>query len=480
MAEGEEWKTAFRTCYGLFESLVIPFGLTNAPADFQHFINDVLQPFLDRFATVFLDDILIYSDTLKEHKQHVREVLEALSRAGLHLKPEKCEFFKTEVKYLGLIVSRDCTKMDPKKVSTVRDWETPHNLKDVQAFLGFANFYRRFIKDYSKVVSPMTALTKKDVAFMWSPACQSAFDKLKEAFTSAPVLRHFDPDRQIVVETDASDYVSAGILSQYDEEGVLHPVAFFSKKHSPAECNYEIYDKELMAIVRCFEEWRPELESTVSPVQVLTDHKNLEYFMSTKLLNRRQARWSEFLSRFDFKISYRPGKAGGKPDALTRRSGDLPTEGDERLAHQSQTVLKSHNLDEELAKSCNAPDTMRLLADNSPMIMRPTLDELFLEAYQTDPFPSQVLTMLDNQVRHSRLISLAECGRDDNRLTYRNRIYVPNHEPLRLRLLQDHHDVPAAGHPGRAKTLELLTRTYYWKNMRQDVDRYVRNCHTCQ
>src|SRR5438874_10841329 len=143
---------------------------------------------------------------------------------------------------------------------------------------------------------------------------------LKRAFTTAPVLAHFDPNKEILVETDASDYVSAGILSQRDKEGVLHPVAFFSRKHSPAECNYEIYDKELMAIVRCFEEWRAELEGSPHPVEVLSDHKNLEYFMSTKLLNRRQARWSEFLSRFDFRITYRLERQCTKPDALIRRS----------------------------------------------------------------------------------------------------------------------------------------------------------------
>jgi hypothetical protein len=143
-----------------------------------------------------------------------------------------------------------------------------------------------------------------------------------------------------VAETDASDFVSGGVLSQPDEENVLHPVAYFSKKHSPAECNYEIYDKQLLAIVRAFEEWRPHLESAPESIRVLTDHKNLEYFMTTKLLNRRQARWSEFLSRFDFVIVYQPGKQGGKPDALTRRSGDLPKEGDERLRHQSQVILK--------------------------------------------------------------------------------------------------------------------------------------------
>jgi len=207
---------------------------------------------------------------------------------------------------------------------------------DVHSFLGFANFYRRFIQDYSKIFRPLTKLTRKEngkpVPFEWNLGQQGAFNTLKTAFTSAPMLCHLDPDREIIVETDASDYVSAGILSQYEDDGILHPVAFFSKKHSPAECNCGIYDKELMAIVKAFEEWRPELEGPVHPIQVLSDHKNLEYFMSTKLLNRRQARWSEFLSRFDFKIVYRPGKAGAKPDALTRRPGDLPQEeGDERI-----------------------------------------------------------------------------------------------------------------------------------------------------
>ena len=173
----------------------------------------------------------------------------------------------------------------------------------------------------------MTELTRKGKKWSWDPEHQTAFERLKDAFTSAPILQRFDFDKDVIVETDASDYVSAGVLSQYGDDGLLHPVAFFSKKHSPAECNYEIYDKELMAIIRCFEEWRAELQSTVNPIQVLSDHKNLEYFMTNKLLSRRQARWAQFLSQFDFKITYRPGKLGGKPDALTRRSGDLPKAG---------------------------------------------------------------------------------------------------------------------------------------------------------
>jgi hypothetical protein len=161
MAEGEEWKTAFRTRYGLFESLVMPFGLTNAPASFQHFINDVLRPYLDVFVTAYLDDILIYSDNLEEHRKHVLKVLEALSEVGLHLKPEKCEFHQREVKYLGFIISTSGTKMDPAKVVTIQEWPEPRNVKDVQSFLGFANFYRRFIKGYSNIVAPMTRLTGK-------------------------------------------------------------------------------------------------------------------------------------------------------------------------------------------------------------------------------------------------------------------------------------------------------------------------------
>jgi hypothetical protein len=232
MAPGEEWKTAFRTRYGFFESLVMPFGLTNAPASFQHFINDTLHEYLDVFCTAYLDDILIYSEREEEHTNHVRSVLSALSRAGLNLKPEKCEFRRSSVKYLGMIISNSGCGLDPAKVSTVQEWPTPRNVKDVQSFLGFANFLRRFILGYSRIVAPLTKLTRKGIPFKWEHDQQEAFDELKQAFTTAPVLRHFDPDLPITVETDASDYVSAGILSQHDPEGRRHPVANLYKKNA--------------------------------------------------------------------------------------------------------------------------------------------------------------------------------------------------------------------------------------------------------
>ena len=304
MKEGHEHLTAFLTRFGLFESLVMPFGLTGAPATFQRFINDSLREYLDQFCSAYLDDILIYSRTKEEHVIHVRKVLERLRSAGLFAKLSKCEFFVTETKFLGLIVGRDGFKMDPEKVKTILEWKTPRSVTDVLRFNGFYNFYRRFIRDYSKIVTPLINLTKKNAPFNWTPSCEEAFQLLKSTVASAPTLRPFDWTKQVVVETDASDFVSAGVLSQYDDEGVLRPVAFFSKKHTSVECNYEIYDKELLAIIRCFEEWRPELEGSENPILVLSDHRNLEYFMLTKMLNRRQARWSEFLSRFNFKITY--------------------------------------------------------------------------------------------------------------------------------------------------------------------------------
>src|SRR6266705_123515 len=307
---------------------------------------------MDVFCTAFLDDILIYSSTLKENKEHVRRVLERLSAAGIHLKPEKCRFHIQEVDYLGLVITPNGLRMQDEKVATIRDWEDPENVKDVQSFLGFANFYRRFILNYSRVVAPMTKLTGKSIPWQWESEQRAAFKALKDAFTSAPILEHFDYEKAIVVETDASDYVSAGVLSQPNDNGVLRPVAFFSKKHSPAECNYEIYDKELLAIVRSFEEWRPHLIGAVQPIRVLTDHKNLEYFATKRQLNQRQVRWSGFMAQFPWYAEYQPGRLGGKPDALTRRSGDLPRgEGDERLAQRVQTLLKPENYVRQLEAS---------------------------------------------------------------------------------------------------------------------------------
>ena len=241
IASGHEWKTAFRTRYGSFEYLVMPFGMTNSPATFQHFMNDIFRDMTDDFVVIYLDDILIFSADPAKHEQHVRLVLERLRHHNLHAKPEKCQFHTDTTEYLGFIVSPKGVAMDPAKTKVIGDWPTPRNLKEVQSFLGFANFYRRFIDAYSRIVRPLTNLTQKDTPFQWSPPQEAAFQQLKSAFQSAPVLAHFDPDHQIIIETDASDFAIGTILSQLQPaDNDIHPVAFHSRTMAPAERNYDI------------------------------------------------------------------------------------------------------------------------------------------------------------------------------------------------------------------------------------------------
>jgi hypothetical protein len=216
IAEGHEWKTAFRTRYGAFEYLVMPFGLTNAPAAFQFFMNDIFHDLVDVCVVVYLDDILIFSDDESKHEEHVKTVLQRLRDSHLHIKPEKCSFHTDSVEYLGMIISPKGFAMDPSKISVILDWPAPRSVKELQSFLGFVNFYRRFIDNYLGITKVLTRLTRKDVAWVWDSACQDAFELLKIAFTTAPVLGHFNPDLPVILECDASDWAIAGILSQLD------------------------------------------------------------------------------------------------------------------------------------------------------------------------------------------------------------------------------------------------------------------------
>ncbi|KAI2646142.1 Transposon Tf2-9 polyprotein [Labeo rohita] len=304
--EGDEWKTAFNTPRGHFEYRVLPFGLSNAPAVFQALVNDVLRDMIDRFVFVYLDDILIFSPSYQDYVQHVRQA-------------EKCEFHVKSVSFLGHIISVEGIRMYPAKVRAVSDWPTPDSRKALQRFLGFTNFYRQFIRNFGQVSAPLTALTSTRIEFSWSAAAQAAFDELKHRFTSAPILVTPDPSRQFVVEVDASEVGVGAVLSQVSPlDNKLHTCAFFSHRLSPAERNYDIGDRELLAVRLALGEWRHWLEGAALPFLVWTDHKNLEYIWSARRLNARQARWALFFGRFDFTLSYRPGSKNTKPDALSR------------------------------------------------------------------------------------------------------------------------------------------------------------------
>jgi hypothetical protein len=304
---GDEWKAAIITNRMEVEPTVMGFGMTNSPATFQSLMNSV---FADLIAigvvAVYMDDILIYTPTLVEHRKIVCKVLQRLQDHDLYLKPEKCEFEKQEIEYLGMIICPGEVCMDPGKVSAVRDWPTPTTLRDVRAFIGFSNFYRRFIKDFSSITRPLHDLTKKDVPWQWHAEQQHAFDTLKEKFCQEPILKVYDPNLETRVKVDTSGYATGGILSQKYPDGLWHPIAYRSSSMSKEERNYKIYDREMLGCIRALEDWRHYLEGI--SFEIVTDHKNIEWWASMRDLNRRQARWTLYLSRFSFKITYRKGE----------------------------------------------------------------------------------------------------------------------------------------------------------------------------
>ena len=210
----------------------MPFGLCNAPASFQNYINHTLHDLLDKTCTAYLDDVLVYSANRRDHQKHIHEVVQQLLKAGLQIDFNKCEFETTKTKYLGLIITPGGISMDPAKVETIWSWVHPPNLKDLQKFLGFTNFYWWFIRDFSKITAPLNKLLRKDTPWQWNSDHENAFQDLKNAFATAPVLAMFDYMRVTVLKTDASDWASGGVLSQYNDNGILRPVAYFSSKHS--------------------------------------------------------------------------------------------------------------------------------------------------------------------------------------------------------------------------------------------------------
>ena len=315
--EGDEHKAAFRCNRGLFEPLVMFFGLTNSPATFQTMMNDIFHVEVSQgHVLIYLDDILIFDKDLDTHHKHVREVMEQLRKNKLYLKPEKCEFDALEVEYLGVLVSEGHVRMDPVKVEGIADWPTPQDKHDVQSFLGFCNFYRRFIHHYAGIARPLNVLTG-NTPFEWTPECDEAFTKLKTVITTAPVLIIPNNHDKFRLEADASVYALGAILSQ-QQEGKWKPAGFVSKAFNPTQRNYEIYDRELLAIMTALQDFRKHLMTAKQTFEIWTDHANLQYFKKPQKLNRRQARWLTELQEFHFTLHHIPGKSNSKADILSR------------------------------------------------------------------------------------------------------------------------------------------------------------------
>ncbi|KAL0173462.1 hypothetical protein M9458_029430 [Cirrhinus mrigala] len=356
---------------------------------------------------------------------HVRAVLQRLIDHQLYAKEEKCEFHLDKISFLGYIISSEGVAMDEKKVHTVLNWPRPTTLKELQRFLSFSNFYRRFIRHFSTVAAPLTAMIKKGTSRLtWSQSAIQAFNDLRQRFSSAPILHHPDPEKPFIVEVDASSIGVGAVLSQRQgEPSNMYPCAYFSHKLSPAERNYDVGNRELLAIKLVLEEWQHWLEGAKHPFTVLTDHKNLEYLRSAKLLNHHQARWSLFFTRFHFQVTYRPGSQNTKADALSRTyEPNLPTSSPDAIIPTSMIV---------------APVIWDIMTE-------------IAEAQTQDPTP-------------------ADCP---EHLTYVPLI-------LRPRVLAEVHSVSSSGHPGIEATLHLISNRFWWSTLRQDTINFIRNCTIC-
>jgi hypothetical protein len=291
------------------------FGMCNSPATFQKMMDTIFERMLRRGGIIiYMDDILIFARTQEEMDRLTLEALQILEDNDLYLKLEKCEFDKTRLEYLGMIIAPERIEMDNTKLQGIQDWPVPRTTRDVRKFMGFCNFYRKFIHRYADISRHLNVLLSKTKTFEWTDQTQGAFDMLKKEFTKKPVLQMPDQTKPFDIETDASKYALGAVLSQKDSNGNSHPVAYLSKSFSPTQRNYEIHDRELLAIITALEEWRHYLEGAPHEITIRTDHKNLTFWRKPQNITRRQARWLGFLSNFDFKIEH---VAGTKPPKMT-------------------------------------------------------------------------------------------------------------------------------------------------------------------
>ena len=437
--EEDVHKTAFRSRYGSYEWLVLPMGLTNAPATFMHLMNQIFREYLDQFVIVFLDDVLIYSRTLAEHRRHVRLALDVLRKHQLFAKDSKCEFFRDHIDFLGHRVDREGVHMMEDKVRAIREWPTPTSIEEVRSFLGMVGYYRKFIANFSSIAAAMTQLLKKGTHFEWTAKLETSFRKLIHATTTAPTLILPDPQRPYVITADACGFGIGACLMQDHGKG-LQPIAFLSKKLTEAELKYQNHERELLALYRTLKEWRHYLYG--SQFTLKTDHRNLVWLMTQKHLSARQMHWLQYFQDFGgvIPIEHVAGRLNGVADGLSRRADHRP----QTVATIQHSVeCRPENLPAEIVQAC-----------------------------KEDPKTNDILLHPQSYPQFTVQAGLIRWKRD--------RIYVPDVRALRTRILFECHDAALGGHLGTAKTIHAVTRQFFWPGMQEDMVRYVRSCEACQ
>jgi len=431
MKEGDEYKTAFQTHFGQFEFRVMSFGLTGAPGTFQGAMNTTVKSCLRQFVLVFFDDILIYSRTWEEHLSHLRTVFELLSKDRWTLKLSKCSFAQTHISYLGHTISSQGVGTDPAKLTAIANWPQPVSVKELRSFLGLAGYYRRFVRHFGLISKPLTTLLKKHTLFIWTPEHTAAFQALKDALCSSPVLALPNFSKPFTIETDASDSGVGAVLMQ---DG--HPLAFFSKALGPRTRGLSTYEKEYMAILLAVQQWRSYLQ--FQEFIILTDQRSLTQLTDQRLHTHWQQRVFTKLLGLQYRIVYRPGNTNRVADALSRH-----------------------------------PEPPATCATVSVLV--PTWSSAVIASYRADAMATELLSKLalnPDVVPHFSLHS--------GLLRYRNRIWVGNDQALKQRLISEFHSSAWAGHSGVPVTYTRLKQCFAWKGMKAAVRLFVQSCVTCQ
>jgi hypothetical protein len=447
-------KTTFSTCYGLYEFLMMSFGLTNASAYFMYLMNSVFMTELDKFVVVFIEDILIYSKNEKEHAKHLRTVLQRLRDHKLYAKFSKCEFWLKSVKLLGHTISQNGISVDPSKVQEVMDWKPPKSVHQFRSFLGLAGYYHRFIPDFSRIAKPMTKLFKKRVKFVWSEACEKAFHTLRQHLTSAPVLVQPDNSKPFEVFCDTT---GTGVGCVRMQEGRV--ITYASWALRPHEINYPTHDLELAVVVHALKIWRHYLMG--NRCNIFTDHKSLKYIFTPSELNMRQRRWLELIKDYDLEVHYHPGKANVVADALCRK------------VHCNHLELGP--VSEPLCEE------MRRL--NLEVVQLGNLYALAAESNLYDRIITAQRNDEDLQIIKQKLAEgdpKYTCFQKDNQdvIWFGKRLVVHVDPEIKKIILDRAHKSKFSIHPGSTKMYQDLKQNFWWSNMKVDIAKYVAECDT--
>ncbi|KAJ9540003.1 hypothetical protein OSB04_026509 [Centaurea solstitialis] len=429
MKEEDVYKTAFRTHQGHYEFMVMPFGLVNAPSTFQGLMNEIFKEYLRKFVLVFFDDILIYSPTMEEHLEHIRKVFQVLAHSQLYANKKKCEFAKERLVYLGHVISKDGVEVEDAKIRSIIDWQVPKNVTELRGFLGLSGYYRKFVKGYGIIASPLTDLLKRN-QFAWTEAAQSAFEELKKVLSSAPVLKLPDFSSEFVVETDASGTGVGAVLMQNEQ-----PIAYYSQVLGTRARQKSAYEKELMAIVFAVKKWRPYLLGKHFTVR--SDQQSLKFLLEQRVVEPEYQNWMCKLMGYNFSIVYKQGSANKAADALSRKRESA-----------------------ELS-SLSIPQWMQW--------------EGFKEELKQDEFLMKIKTDLAaNEEAHKGFRVFQDL------LYYKERLVLPKNSTWIQRLFDEFHATPVGGHTGEGRTYQRMATELFWVGMRKDISNMVRECEICQ